>query len=118
MARYMILIHGDQQQWDAMTPDERRALDGDHEAFVASAGARVLSAGELQPPAMSTTMRSDASGRVVTTDGPFMETKEVLGGYYVLEADDLDEVLALAATLPEVHAHHSGVEVRPLVDHG
>lgn len=118
MAKYMILIYGDQQQWDAMTPDERQALYAGHGAFAAKAGSRVLSTGELQPPPMSTTMRSDDSGRVVTTDGPFLETKEILGGYYVLEAADLDEVLELVATLPEVHAHHSGVEIRPLVDHG
>ena len=118
MATYMILIYGDQQQWDAMTPEEQEALYAGHGAFAASAGTRVLSTGELQPPTMSTTIRTDAGGRVVTTDGPFLETKEVLGGYYVLDAADLDEVLALAAALPEVHAGHSGVEIRPLVDHG
>jgi len=118
MAKYMILIYGDQQQWDTMTPEEHEALYAAHAAFAASAGARVLDSAELQPPPMSTTVRSDDGGRIVTTDGPFLETKEVLGGYYVLEAADLDEVLALVPGLQEVHAHHSGVEIRPLVDHG
>ena len=56
-----------------------------------------------------------ATGRkgLSATDGPFSETKEILGGYYVLEADSLDEVEALAALLPEVQADHSGVEIRP-----
>ncbi len=57
-------------------------------------------------------------GRVITTDGPFLETKEALGGYYRLEASDLDEVIALASQLPVVRAGHSGVEIRPVVDHG
>ncbi len=55
---------------------------------------------------------------MVTTDGPFLETKEALGGFYLLEAADLDEVIGLASLLPEVHAGHSGVEIRPVVDHG
>ena len=67
---------------------------------------------------MATTLRADPSGGVITTDGPFLETKEALGGFYLLEAADLDEVIALAGRLPEVHAGHSGVEIRPVVGHG
>jgi hypothetical protein len=118
MAKYMVLIYGDQQRWDAMTPEERQALHEGHRSFAASAGTRILSSGELQPPPMATTVRSDAGGRVVTTDGPFLEVKEVLGGYYLVDAADLDDVLALVAELAEVHAVHSAVEIRPLVDHG
>jgi hypothetical protein len=65
-----------------------------------------------------TTLRSDGAGQVLTIDGPFLETKELVGGYYLLEAADVDEVVALATRLPEVHAAHSGVEIRPVVDHG
>ncbi len=67
---------------------------------------------------MATTLRADSAGAVMTTDGPFLETKEALGGFYLLEADDLDEAIRLASQLPEVHAGHSGVEIRPVVDHG
>jgi hypothetical protein len=70
---------------------------------------------ELELAPMATTLRGN---RVVTTDGPFLETKEAIGGYYLLEACDLDEVIALATLLPEVQASHSGVEIRPVVDHG
>ena len=49
---------------------------------------------------------------------PFLETKEGLGGFYLMEADDLDEVIKLASQLPEVHAGHSGVEIRPVVERG
>jgi hypothetical protein len=67
---------------------------------------------------MATGLRTDPAGRLTTTDGPFLETKEALGGYYVHEASDLDEAIALASRLPEVSGGHSGVEVRPLVNHG
>jgi len=118
MAKYMLLIHGDEQQWGAMTAAERQALEAAHAAFRAAAGSRVIGGEELEPASMGTTLRVDPSGGVLTTDGPFLDTKEALGGYYLLEAADLDEVIALAAQLPEVHGGHSGVEIRPVVNHG
>jgi hypothetical protein len=63
-------------------------------------------------------LRTDPDGRLTTTDGPFLETKEALGGYYLVEASDLDEMIALAARLPEASEGHSGIEIRPVVDHG
>ncbi|MFG1920041.1 YciI family protein [Micromonospora sp. NPDC048898] len=118
MAKYMILIYGDAQQWDAMTDEQWKAHDAAHVAFVAEAGARILGGQQLEPAPTATSLRADALGQLDTTDGPFLETKEALGGYYLLEAADLDEVLSLAALLPEVRAAHSGVEIRPVVDHG
>ncbi|MFG1839623.1 YciI family protein [Micromonospora sp. DT228] len=118
MAKYMILIYGDAQQWDAMTDEQWKAHDAAHVAFVAEAGERILGGQQLEPAPTATALRSDALGQLDTTDGPFLETKEALGGYYLLEAADLDEVLSLAALLPEVRAAHSGVEIRPVVDHG
>src|SRR3989440_460532 len=118
MARYMILIYGDDQQWTAMSPQEQQDLDAAHRAFSAAAGSRILESAELASAATATSLRADPAGEVSITDGPFLETKEALGGYYVLEAADLDEVIALAARVYEVHAGHSGVEIRPVVDHG
>jgi hypothetical protein len=118
VAKYLILIYGDHEQWDAMSPEQQRAHDAAHAGFRAVAGSKIIGGEELELAPMATTLRADATGRVVTTDGPFLETKEALGGYYLLEADDLDEVTALATRLPEVHAGHSGVEIRPVVDHG
>jgi hypothetical protein len=118
MAKYLILIYGDERQWEARTPEEREALEAGHAAFSAAAGSRVLGGHELESASMATTLRTDGAGGVATTDGPFLETKEAVGGYYLLEAADLDEVLALAAKLPEVREAHSGVEIRPIVDHG
>jgi hypothetical protein len=118
MAKYMILIYGDAQQWDAMTDEQWKAHDAAHEAFVGKAGTQILDGQQLELAATATTLRSDSMGQLKTTDGPFLETKEVLGGYYLVEAADLDEVLSLATLLPEVRAGHSGVEIRPVVDHG
>jgi hypothetical protein len=113
----MILIFGDEQQWAAMSPAEQGKIDQGHRAFRAAAGSAVLAGEELAAAPMAS-LRADATGRTITTDGPFLETKEVLGGYYLLEADDLDQVVALASQLHEVSAGHSGVEIRPVVDHG
>lgn len=119
MAKYMILIFGDDQVWDAMSPEERRKIDDGHRAFRDAAGSvAILAAGELESAGTATSLRADQSGRAVPTDGPFLETKEGLGGFYVVEAGDLDQVIALASKLHEVYAGHSGVEIRPLVDHG
>jgi hypothetical protein len=118
MAKYMILIYGDPQQWDAMSAQQRQAHDAAHGAFNAAADSRVIGGEQLESPSMATALRMDPAGGVTTTDGPFLETKEALGGFYLLEAADLDEVTALVTRLPEVHAGHSGVEIRPVVDHG
>nr|WP_221382117.1 YciI family protein [Actinoplanes polyasparticus] len=113
MPKYTLLIYGDSAQWEALTGEERRAHDAAHAEFRTAAGDRVIGGQELEPAPTATTLRGS-----VTSDGPFLETKEALGGFYLLEAADLDEVLALAKLLPEVRAAHSGVEIRPVVDHG
>ena len=109
MAKYLVLIYGDDTQWAAMSEQDRKELEAAHAAFHAAAGAAVLGGEELQPPATATTLRSTG-----ITDGPFLETKEGLGGYYVLEAPDLDSVIALAKRLPEVGQGHASVEIRPI----
>jgi hypothetical protein len=114
----MVLIYGDQQRWDSMSADEMAQIDAGHRAFGARAGSAVLASGELEPLNLATTLRAGSSGKPVVTDGPFLETKEVLGGFYLLEAANLDEVIFLASGLGEVSHDHSGVEIVPLVDHG
>lgn len=118
MAKYMLLIYGDARQWEAMTPAQREAHEAAHRAFAAAADGRVVGGAELESAPVATTVRADPAGGLSTTDGPFLETKEAVGGYYLLEAKDLDEVIGLASLLPEVRAAHSGVEIRPVVDHG
>lgn len=118
MAKYMLLMIGDAQQWDAMTPEQAEAHGAAHAAFAAAAGSWLIGGEELELAPKAKTLRSDGANGVVTTDGPFIELKEAVGGYYLLEASDLDEVIKLASLLPEAHASHSAVEIRPVVDHG
>jgi hypothetical protein len=114
MTRYLILIYGDEQKWATASPEEQQRIDDGHVAFGAAAGAAIRDGGELEPATAAISLRADSGRRVKATDGPFVETKEAVGGFYLLEAADLDEAIALAGQLPEVYADHSGVEIRPI----
>lgn len=118
MAKYLILIYGDEQRWQAMGPEEWQQIDEGHRTFHARAGTAILAAGQLEPTATATTLRAGDGETPAITDGPFLETKEVLGGFYLIEVDDLDRAMELASCLAEVRHDHSGVQVQPLVDHG
>ena len=117
MAKYLLLIYGDATEWAAMSAEESAAHDARHIAFSEAAGTRVLGAAELQPAPGAVTIRAGVDGEVLSIDGPFAETKEAVGGFYLLEADSIDEVKNLVELLPEVHAGHSGIEIRELVEH-
>jgi len=84
----------------------------DHNQFAQNAGDKLRGGQALQPTSTATTIHKDGSGGFAVTDGPFVETKEALGGYYVIEAADLDEAIALAKQVP---APFGGVEVRPVM---
>lgn len=118
MAKYLLLIYGDQQAWAGADPAERQRLQEGHRRFNAAAGAAVLAGHELAPVTSATSLRAPRHGdRPDVTDAPFVETKEVVGGFYLLEADDLDEAMRLTALLPETQAtYKSGVEIRPVVE--
>ena len=118
MAKYMLLIYGDAEQWNSMPAEQSEAHMAAHGTFQATAGSALVDGAQLEAPPTATTVRSDGDGGVTITDGPFLETKEGLGGYYVIEASDLDGAIKAASMLPEVHASHSGVEIRPVVDRG
>ena len=118
MAKYMVLIYGDEKRWDAVTPEEMAEIDAGHRAFNEQAGSAVLASGQLESPATATTLRRGDGDAPSVTDGPFLETKEVVGGFYVLEAPDLDAVVKLVGLLAETRHDHSGVEITPLVHHG
>jgi hypothetical protein len=112
--RYMLLIYKDEKVWDGMSVQERGAIF--QQAVEYTEGLRpsgVYQAGDpLESASTATTVRM-RNGKTITTDGPFAETKEQLGGYSIVEARDLDEVLALAARHPLVRAGLS-IEVRPI----
>jgi len=111
--QYLLLIYGPESDQEDFSPETMKAYD-DFWAHATERG--VLRAGEaLHPSAAATTVRV-RDGQAVTTDGPFAETKEVLGGFYIVDVADLDEALGFAAMIPG--AKTGSVEVRPIVDFG
>ena len=112
MAKYLILIYG-QESDAAPTPDQWDWMMKAHGQFaqaVDQQGGKILGGEALRPTATATSVRND--GQAVT-DGPFVETKEALGGFYLIEAADLDQALAFAKLCP---APGGGVELRPIMD--
>jgi len=115
--RYMLLIYNEEAAWAAMSEEEQGKVFGAYMTYteeIKSEG-KHLAGDPLQPIATATTVRV-RDGETLTTDGPFAETKEQLGGYYIVDAADLDEALALAARIPG--AHYGSVEVRPIWEVG
>ena len=114
--QYILLIYG-AEPTESVPEDQMLAEMEGYNAFTAHLRERgAMLAGEaLVPTASATTVRV-VDGRTVTTDGPFAETKEQLGGFYLVEAADLDEAIAYAAMIPG--ATHGSIEVRPIWDYG
>jgi hypothetical protein len=111
---YLLLIYGDQNGWESMSEEERGRIFQAYGTFteeLQNSGAMVAG-NALQPTQTATTVRV-RNDETLTTDGPFAETKEQLGGYYLVEAASLDEALDWAAKIPG--ARHGSVEVRPVV---
>jgi hypothetical protein len=117
--KYMLLIHqGDAptprspEEWAKLSEDEQKAVYADYQALGQTPG---VSPGlELAPAETATTVRVQ-DGQTLTTDGPFVETKEALAGYLLFEADDLDTAIELAARIPAARMG-GAIEVRPLVE--
>jgi hypothetical protein len=110
MAEYLILIYENEEAYAKATEADIQAVMDAHNRFpdqVTALGGKVLGGKALQPSTTATSIRAD-----VVTDGPFAETKEGLGGYYLIEADDLDQALAIGKITP---AAYGGVEVRPIM---
>ena len=112
--QYLLLIYGAEGAWESHTEDDRQAMYREYSAFTNDLReqGKLISANELQPTATATTI-SVRDGEPVVTDGPFAETKEALGGYYLIEAESLDEALEWAARIPS--AREGAIEVRPVV---
>ena len=111
--KYMLLIYADGTGWDDIPEDQQKAISGEYYALNDDPG--VVGGDQLQPAATATTVRVQ-DGRTLTTDGPFVETKEELGGYYLFEADDLDAAIEIAARIPAARYGNGAVEVRPIVE--
>ena len=123
MGQYLILLYEDEASWAAVGEHEAGEILAAHGRFAAAHGDVLRGGGWLHPTATATTVRSPGGGGsqdrdgfaagedALVTDGPFVETKEALGGFYLVEVPDLDTALALAREVP---APFGGVEVRPL----
>jgi hypothetical protein len=110
--RYLLLIYGPEQT-EQPSPEEQAAVMQAYDAFTKNVKARdaYLGGEALEPTPTATTVRV-RDGQTLTTDGPFAETKEALGGYYLVEAKDLDEAIEYAAAIPG--ATFGSIEVRPI----
>jgi hypothetical protein len=107
---YALLIYVP-DAWEQLSKEEREALYREYAAIREILG--FIGGAELEPVEKATTVRVTA-GETLITDGPFADTKEVFGGYYLVEADDLDAVIRIAARIPAARIGGS-VEIRPIV---
>ena len=117
--KYMLMIHqGDTptprspEAWATLSEDEQKAVFADYQAI--NENPAVTSGLQLDEPETATTVRVQ-DGKTLTTDGPFVELKEAIGGYLFFEADDLDTAIELAAQIPAARLG-GAVEVRPIVE--
>ncbi|MEP6624115.1 MAG: YciI family protein [Acidimicrobiia bacterium] len=117
--KYLLLIHQgttptplDQAAWATLSDEEKQGIYDAYQAVNATPG--VVPGNGLQPPETATTVRVE-HGKIVATDGPFVDTKESINGYLVYEADDLDAAIALAAQIPAARLG-GAIEVRPIME--
>jgi hypothetical protein len=117
--KYMLIINQGttptppSEEWDRLSDEERKRIVDDYRAVSSTPG--VSPGMQLSPPETATTVRVE-DGRTLTTDGPFVETKEAIGGYLLFEADDLDAAIELAARIPAARLG-GAIEVRPIVEY-
>jgi hypothetical protein len=113
--RYALLIYASEQDWATQTEEQSQAVNQEYMAFTKDIIDRGLMKGgeALQATATATTVRV-RDGETLTTDGPFAETKEQLGGFYLVDCKDLDEAIEVAARIPD--ARRGSIEIRPIME--
>jgi hypothetical protein len=113
--KYILLIYDNEQAWTRIGEAEQRKIYGEYMQFTEDikASRNYLAGSQLHPVATASSVRV-RDGKELITDGPFAETHEQLGGYYLIEAKDLDEAAGIAARIPS--ARYGTIEVRPLVE--
>ena len=116
--QYMLLIYGNEDTFNALPDTEKAKIGRETGQFVQKlrAAGTLKGGNPLQHVASATTVRFK-DGKRLTTDGPFAETKEQLGGYFLIDVPDLDAALAIVASMPEC-SPHVAVEIRPVLDVG
>lgn len=114
--QYLLLIYNNEQAWEQMTDAERNQAFGEYGQFSEEikASGHFRGGEALQPVSTATTVRV-RNGKPQTTDGPFAEARETLGGFYLIEAKDLDEATKIAAKIPDARIGDGGIEIRPVM---
>jgi hypothetical protein len=112
--KYLLLICDDEKNWGKLSEPERQQIMSEYRQFSAEiqASGHYVGGSQLTPSTSATSVRL-RDGKRLVTDGPFAETREQLGGYYLVDAKDLDEAISLAARIPA--AKTGTIEVRPLI---
>jgi hypothetical protein len=110
--KYALLIYADPSSFTSLSESEQQAVSAEYMALTEAPG--VFGGAQLQPVETATTVRVE-DGQTLTTDGPFADTKEIFGGYYLLEADNLDAAIEMASRVPAARMG-GGIEVRPIVE--
>ena len=113
MSQYLVLIYGNEAEWAGASPEDRAQLHKEHTEFAERHAAVIIGGNALHPSTPATSIRPGTDGGPTVTDGAFAETKEALGGYYLVEAADLDQAVAIAQQVP---TRLGGLEVRPVWD--
>jgi hypothetical protein len=115
--KYLALIYGNADSWESLGSAEQEAMRDQYRAFANDAERRGALVGgfELDTPSTATTLRASDGGDPMVTDGPFAETKEQLGGYFLLECGSLDDAIELASNIPAARKG-GAVEVRPVLE--
>src|SRR5689334_24999836 len=113
--KYLLLIYADERAYETLSEDERHELYAAYDVLMKDLAdkGQSLAGDELQPTSTATTVQVRNGERLVT-DGPFAETKEQLGGYFLIDVDDLDAAIDIAARIPSVH--QGSIEVRPIAE--
>ena len=113
--KYLCLIYENEKNWETMPPSDAEAIMKEYFAFTEDIrkNGKYVAGEALQPTPTATTVRV-RNGKISTTDGPFVETKEQLGGFYLIDAKDLNDAIQVAARIPS--ARLGSIEVRPVVD--
>ncbi|MGZ6284986.1 MAG: YciI family protein [Ktedonobacterales bacterium] len=111
--RYMLLIYVDQDIYEKQSPEEMQTLSDAYNAFGKQFKDKILGSNALQPTPSASTVRV-REGKTLTTDGPFAGAKEQLGGYYLVNCENLDEAIQIAAQIPD--AVRGSIEVRPVME--
>jgi hypothetical protein len=112
--QYMLLIYNPPGDWESLPAEQRQAISAEYATFTEELreSGKLVGGDALQPISTATSIRV-RDGETLTTDGPFAETKEVLGGYYLIDVETIDEALEWASKIPG--AQYGTIEVRPVV---